>query len=151
MPLFYLVLVTCLVSSCVTVPNESANSVYQVRLSTHGNDVAFDTSLVEVPLKPVITLAFVNEADHDSEILHNIAVLRPGSESRVLDAFQKSDYDLELMKKHPDLIVISDELDPGETGTVSFSPDVPGDYPYVCLMPGHADLLGMKGILRVKP
>jgi uncharacterized cupredoxin-like copper-binding protein len=37
---------------------------------------------------------------------------------------------------------------PGETLTVTFTPDKPGDYRFICPMPGHVTM-GMSGTLHV--
>jgi uncharacterized cupredoxin-like copper-binding protein len=33
---------------------------------------------------------------------------------------------------------------------VTFKPAAAGDYVYICLMPGHGDMLGMRGVLTIK-
>ena len=40
-------------------------------------------------------------------------------------------------------------LNPGESDTITFKPSSPGKYMYVCLMPAHGDMLGMKGYLTI--
>ena len=125
----------------------------KVSLSTKGNDVAFDTESLQVPFGRTVKLLFQNEADKDSAILHNIAILKPGSTDKVLKAFEDGGYEVDKIKDHKSVLAITPTLDPGEKSQLTLDKKVlskPGFYPYVCLMPGHADMLGMKGILHVK-
>jgi len=125
-------------------------ALIDIRLSTKGNDIAFDQEAIQVPFSKTIKINFVNEAVMDSEILHNVAILRPGSYDSLMKELQASGYDIEKFRNHPNVIAMTKALDPGQSETLSFTPDKPGFYPYVCLMAGHGDMLGMKGILNVK-
>jgi azurin len=40
-------------------------------------------------------------------------------------------------------------LDHGQSEVISFTAPEPGDYPYVCTFPGHAQL--MRGVMKVVP
>ncbi len=120
-----------------------------IELSTKGNDIAFDQSAVQIKFNKSISLKFVNKAAADSHIGHNIAILKPDATDAVIEVLRKNNYDLAAIKDHPGILVISKNLNPGEADVVTFSPEKPGFYPYLCLMPGHSDILGMKGILNV--
>ncbi len=120
-----------------------------IELSTKGNDIAFDQTAVQIKYNKSISLKFVNKAAADSHIGHNIAILKPDATDAVIEVLRKNNYDLAAIKDHPGIIVISKTLNPGEADVVTFSPEKPGFYPYLCLMPGHSDILGMKGILNV--
>jgi uncharacterized cupredoxin-like copper-binding protein len=123
--------------------------IIDMKLSTKGNDIAFDQTALQVPLGKKINLRFINQADKDSEILHNVAILKPGRFDTVMKVLQKSGYDIEKIRKHPDVLAMTKALKPGTEEILEFSPTKAGFYPYVCLMPGHSDMLGMKGILNV--
>jgi len=120
-----------------------------IELSTKGNDIAFDQSAVQIQFKKSIGLKFVNKAAADSHIGHNIAILKPDATDGVIQELRKNNYDLAAIKNHPGILVISKTLNPGESDIITFSPEKPGFYPYLCLMPGDSDILGMKGILHV--
>lgn len=132
-------------------PQAFSDEVVTIELSTKGNDIAFDQEAVQIKFQKKMRLKFVNKAAHGSHIGHNIAILKPGTTDAVLKDLQKSNYDLNIMKGHPSVIVMSKTLNPGEEDVLEFSPEKPDFYPYLCLMPGHSDILGMKGILRVSP
>jgi azurin len=126
-----------------------ASDTVVIELSTKGNDIAFDQAAVQIKFKKTIGLKFVNKAAADSHIGHNIAILKPDATDAVIQELRKNNYDLAAIKNHPGILIISRTLNPGESDVVTFSPDKPGFYPYLCLMPGHSDILGMKGILHV--
>lgn len=120
-----------------------------IELSTKGNDIAFDQSAVQVKFQKSVSLKFVNKAAADSHIGHNVAILKPDATEAVIQELRKNNYDLAAIKNHPGILALSKTLNPGEADVVTFAPDKPGFYPYLCLMPGHSDILGMKGILNV--
>jgi azurin len=126
-----------------------ASDTVVIELSTKGNDIAFDQAAVQIKFKKTIGLKFVNKAAADSHIGHNIAILKPDATDAVIQDLRKNNYDLAAIKNHPGILIISKTLNPGESDVVTFSPDKPGFYPYLCLMPGHSDILGMKGILHI--
>ncbi|MBC7533721.1 MAG: hypothetical protein H7318_19310 [Oligoflexus sp.] len=120
-----------------------------VSLSTKGNDIAFDQTSIQIPFAETITLTFANQALKGSEILHNVAILKPGSLDKFLNALQLSGYDLDKIKNDPSILIMTEALPPGASQSVEFHPGEPGFYPFVCVMAGHADMLGMKGILNI--
>ena len=131
--------------------NDPESSVtVQVDLSTKGNNIEFDQKAIEVPFGKTVFLVFKNQANPDSQIDHNIIILKPGSEDRFIKDMQKVSYNLEKLKLDKDIVAFSKRISPGEETTVSFTPEKPGFYPYMCTMPGHGDILGMRGIMHVK-
>ena len=120
-------------------------------LTAHGEHIAFDQTRLEVPLAAKIRLTFDNQAPADSGILHNIVLLKPGTLDAVLGRARAAGYDLEKLRDDPDILGFSPTVPPGGRGELVFAPTGPGTYPYVCLMPGHGDLLGMRGELTVTP
>jgi len=136
---------------CMTATTPSfAEKALDIRLSTKGNDIAFDQAALQVPFAKTISLRFINEAAKDSEILHNVAILKPGTYDEVMKELQKNGYDIEKMRSNKNIIAMTKALEPGKEETITFSPGAPGFYPYVCLMAGHGDMLGMKGVLSIQ-
>ena len=144
-------LVASLLGASVAHAEEKSGAAQlQVRLSTKGNDIAFDQAAIQVPFGKKVQLKFSNEAAKGSEILHNVAILKPGTTDEVLKELQANGYDIAKMRTNKSVIVMTKALEPGAEETLEFLPSEPGFYPYICLMAGHADMLGMKGLLNVK-
>lgn len=147
-----LLLLTQAHETCYAEKTDKGSKIV-INLSSKGNDVAFDTGNIQVPHGRKVRLVFKNKAEPDSEILHNIAILKPGTEKEVLAFFEKHDYDYAKVKTHPSILAITPNLNPGEEAELLLTKDMlskPGYYPYICLVPGHADMLGMRGVLHVK-
>lgn len=122
----------------------------KVKLSTKGNNIEFDQKALEVPFGKKIHLVFDNHATADSQIDHNVIILKPGSEESFIADLQTAAYDLIKLKDHKALVAVSETISPGEETTVTFTPKEKGFFPYLCVMPGHGDILGMKGLMHVK-
>lgn len=133
-----------------TVSVVAKEAVIDVKLSTKGNDIAFDQTAIQVPFGKNIKINFVNEATKDSEILHNVAILKPGTADEVIAELQKNGYDLDKIRKNKSVLGMTKAIAPGASEALEFTPPSPGFYPFLCLMAGHADMLGMKGVLNVK-
>lgn len=136
-----------LLMSQTIIAGEKADA--ELKLSTKGDDIAFNKNMVQLKYRKTIRIKFTNEATKDSEILHDIAILKPGTRKKFMDEYVKTDYDRTKILKHPDILAFSNELKPGDSDIIEFKPKEPGAYPFVCLMAGHADMLGMHGILHI--
>jgi len=107
-------------------------------------------SLNEIETTPGTPVKIVFENTDDMP--HNLVVCKPGT-----DVVAMSNKQLEkpeeavkrnFLPEDPAVWLHSKQLGPHETEELSFTaPETPGDYPYVCTMPGHA--MSMKGMLRV--
>jgi azurin len=121
-----------------------------VKLSTTGNEVMFDQQRVELPFAKTVRLRYKNDAPLDSQISHNVAIIRPERVAAVMAILQEHDYDLTWIKGSPDILALTRVLNPGQQDVINFSPPSAGEYVYICLMPGHGDMLGMRGVLTIK-
>ncbi len=121
-----------------------------VKLSTTGNEVMFDQQRLELPFAKTVRVRYKNDAPLDSQITHNVAIIRPERVASVMSILQEHDYDLASVKGSPDILAITRVLNPGEEDVVIFKPPSAGEYVYICLMPGHGDMLGMRGVLAIK-
>jgi len=121
-----------------------------VKLSTTGNEVTFDQQRIDLPLAKLIRLRYKNDAPLDSQISHNVAIIRPERVDAVMAILQEHDYDLASLKGSADILAITKVLNPGQEDVVNFVPPAAGEYVYICLMPGHGDMLGMRGLLTIK-
>jgi len=121
-----------------------------VKLSTTGQEVMFDQQRLDLPFAKTIRLKYKNDAPLDSKISHNVAIIRPARVAAVIAVLQDHDYDLASVRGSADILALTRVLNPGEEDTVDFLPPETGEYVYICLMPGHGDMLGMRGILALK-
>lgn len=122
-----------------------------IRLTTQGNQIAFDQTEIKVQAGRRIRIRFINEAKPGSEILHDLAILKPGSLDGVILDLQKSLYDVSKMSLNSSILALTRTLAPGDEEVLEFQPTAAGVYPYICLMAGHSDMLGMKGQIVVGP
>jgi azurin len=150
---------TALLSLLVTAPQilaapKGRQSVVartiHVKLSTTGQEVMFDQQRLELPFAKTIRLKYKNDAPLDSQISHNVAIIRPERVATVMATLQDHDYDLKSVRDSADILALTRVLNPGQEDTIEFSPPEPCEYVYICLMPGHGDMLGMRGILALK-
>ena len=85
---------------------------------------------------------------------HNLVISEPGSfeivgEAADLLARDPKGAELEYVPQIPEVIIATTLVDPnGKTTIVFDAPDEPGEYPYVCTVPGHWRL--MNGIMIVE-
>jgi azurin len=88
---------------------------------------------------------------HSGTILtqsHNWVLVRPGTVEGVLTDGEEAGEDSNWLKKgDPRVIAATPLIGKGASVTIEFTAPVPGDYPYICTTPGHAD--DMNGILHV--
>lgn len=148
---FIFILPLVLLFSC---HNQNLETRVEINLSTMGNDIAFDQNAIQVPLGKPVSLIFRNKADHDSQIDHNVALIKMGREEEVFKIINDENYDFDEKNdpfKNSDLLIgYTKILAPQKMAIINFIPDKPGYYTYICLMPGHGNILKMKGILKVK-
>ena len=121
-----------------------------VVLSTRGDDISFDKQLIEVPSGRRLEITFKNEASERSAITHNTVVLLPGTETETFRRLHDVSFDLSQMAGDPGILALGTTLAPGDSETLSLRFPGPGSYPFVCLMPGHGDMMGMRGIIVVR-
>jgi uncharacterized cupredoxin-like copper-binding protein len=121
-----------------------------VSLKTTGHSIVFDQTELSAPFGTRLRLTYKNAAPVGSMINHDVAILRPGSDQKIIATLQEHDYQLDSIKDSKDVIGLTKTLKPGESDTIEFLPPARGDYVYICLMPGHGDVMGMRGTLRIK-
>ncbi len=144
----------CVTPSTSTETSSASKSVrLLVRLSTHGNDVSFDQQSLQVPASRPVRIEFRNDAEPDSGIYHNVAIVRPGHEEAIMEVLDKADFDFmhvhDAFANSEHILATTRTISPGGSDTIEFEPD-PGIYMYLCLIPGHGNVLGMKGYLMAR-
>ena len=121
----------------------------KLSLATQHGRMRFDPEELVVAPGAKVTLVFQNT----DEMQHNWVLCKPVPGITLIVAQKAWALGAQAMQKQfvPDdeaILLHSRILNPQETETVIFTaPDKPGDYPFVCTMPGHA--FSMKGTLHV--
>ena len=110
----------------------------------------FNTDRIEAKAGEKIVFVFPN--DDSSGMMHNLAIITPGSRQTVLDAAVAMG--AEGLKKNfipeiPELLASTPQVAQGMKYTLYFAvPEEPGDYHFICTYPGHG--LIMQGIFAVQ-
>ncbi|MFT5470891.1 MAG: azurin [Verrucomicrobiales bacterium] len=153
----FLILSTLLSVACVASaepPEWSGSPDYSIEIKTLLGQMKYNIPEFEVEPGARIKLTLNN----DDDLQHNLIVL--GVDPKDKDGFQFAtevwllgEKGLELGWVPPDskrVIAASKLLDPHAKEDIYFQlPEVPGDYPFVCTVPGHT--LTMKGKIKVRP
>jgi azurin len=116
------------------------------------NPMAFNKKEIKVKAGQPVELTFTNTGS-SAPLPHNVMVGRAGSKDSMMAASMVAMADPAGFSKGykldtPDLIAFTRLLNAGESETITFTPDVPGDYPFVCSFPGHASM--MNGIIKAE-
>jgi uncharacterized cupredoxin-like copper-binding protein len=121
-----------------------------IKLSTTGEQVSFDQLKIVAKAKKKFRLSYRNDAPVGSQITHNVAIIPAKRVKAILTILQENSYELAKIKDSPDVLGMTRTLEPGDTDTIELTIDQPGEFVYICLMPGHGDMMGMRGRLVVK-
>lgn len=108
----------------------------------------FDKTLIEVSAGSKVRLNFNNYDD----MMHNFVIVKPGKAGETGEIAMKMGVEGQNKGWVPDTDLIlfhTGLMQPYKDETIYFTaPSEPGDYMFVCTVPGHAN--SMQGILRVK-
>ncbi len=114
----------------------------------HGK-LRYDVELFHVKPGSEVKLV-LNNTD---EMQHNLIICAPGA-NVTMKVAQKAwalgadALDQQYVPDMPEVLFFTKIVNPGQQDSITFkAPETPGDYPYVCTLPGHA--FTMKGIMRV--
>ena len=125
----------------------SAEAAVEIQLETVGETMAYDKTTLTVPTGKKIHLTLKNNG-HNALMPHNWVLVHTGTEAAVaLAGVDKKDDG--YMVEGPDLLAHTPLVLPQQSGDVTFTAPAPGDYPYICTVPGHYML--MKGVMTVTP
>lgn len=116
------------------------------------NPMAFNKKEFKVKAGQPVELTFSNTGAA-APLPHNVMVGKAGSKDALMAAAGVVMTDPAGMTKGykidtPALIAHTKLLNVGESETIKFTPDTPGDYPYLCSFPGHAVM--MNGIIKAE-
>jgi azurin len=110
----------------------------------------FNTARIEAQAGEKVIFVFPN--DDSSGMVHNLAIITPGSRETVLDAavaMGAAGLKKNFIPEIPELLDSTPQVAQGMKYTLYFSvPEEPGDYHFICTYPGHG--LIMQGIFAVQ-
>jgi len=126
-----------------------AKQTVVIELGSKGDEIAFDKTALSAPAGSRITIKFKNNANPNSGMLHNVVVVKPGTQDGVAAEGIAAGEALNYVKKDDArVLAMTKVIKGGESVEVSFDAPAPGDYPVICTFPGHYVL--MKAVLTVK-
>ena len=114
------------------------------------NVMQFDMEEIRVQAGQTIRIDFTNTDNME----HNLLIINPGSlqeVGRLADQMitAPDGRDRLYVPDSPDILAFTPLLDPGESYQLVFNvPDEPGEYPFVCTIPGHWRI--MNGVMIVE-
>lgn len=114
-------------------------------LTVTARDIEFGTDRIEVAAGVPVVLTLQNEGalDHDFSIVH---IPLSGEVIGAEEAEEMEGHDMSMDAEELDVHVSAAA---GESATITFTPSEPGEYEYVCTVPGHEES-GMGGTLVVQ-
>lgn len=141
------------VAAPAPAPSPSASAApaphIEIQLASVANTMAFDKTKLSVPTGAEVHLILKNNATM-ATLPHNWALVKPGTEASVAAAGLKLGEPAGYIDvRDKNMLVHTPLAKPGETVDVMFTAPDPGNYPYICTVPGH--YMMMKGVLTVTP
>ncbi len=106
----------------------------------------YNTTLVTVKAGAKIKWTLSNNDD----MPHNLVIVKPGMANAVGDAAMNlglKGQEMNYIPKTPNVLFHTRLTGPGASDTIYFIAPAPGDYTFLCTVPGHAQV--MRGVLRV--
>lgn len=121
-----------------------------LEVGTESQYPQFTQNELSVKTNEIVSLRFVNQSLPQLRQSHAWVLVKPGTEGKVAWAAQQTGLQNDFIPESPDIIARTDLIPPGESETIVFrAPQDPGDYPYICVFPGHSE--SMHGVLKVQP
>jgi azurin len=117
-----------------------------ITVETVGNQMAYDTPLIEAKPGSTIRLIFKNNATIEV-MKHNIVILNdPVAIDRVGEAALTAE---NYIPNDPAIVAYTPIVEPGEEVSITITlPESVGTYPFICTYPGHYKV--MQGQIIIK-
>ena len=128
---------------------EAEVAVQKITLTPIANVMKFEQATLTAKTGAPIELTFNNT----DVLMHNVLILKPGTKDAVGALADASIADPDGMAKgyipeSTDILAHTKLLMAGQSETIKFTLDTPGEYPYICTFPGHWRI--MQGVLTVE-
>lgn len=131
-----------------------ATFAHAAQLEITGDDtMRFNLATLETTAGQETTLVFKNEGKLPKAAMgHNFVLLKPGTDVATFGnaaiAAAANEYIPTAAELAAQVVAHTKMLGPGESDTITFTVQEPGEYPYICSFPGHWAI--MRGVLHVK-
>ena len=131
-----------------TLKGKGAPATIKLKVIEH--EMKFDQKLFTVKPGQKVTIQFTNP----DFMQHNLLIIKPGTLEKVgnaadLLAREANAIALNYVPKMPEVMHATELVSPEGNATLVFiAPDKPGDYPFLCTVPGHWRI--MNGIMKVQ-
>ena len=109
------------------------------------NPMAYNKKSFTVKAGQLVKLTFSNTGGA-APLPHNVVIGKAGSKDALMAAATVIMTDPQGMAKNyvpadPNIVAATKLVQAGQSETVSFTPSTPGDYPFMCMFPGHAIMM----------
>ncbi len=131
-----------------TAASAAAVQKVEIAISAVANTMAYDKTRLTVPTGAVVHLTLKNPATM-ATLPHNWALVAPGTQAKVAAEGLAKAPDAGYIVEGENVLAHTPLAPPGGTAEVTFTAPAPGNYPYICTVPGH--YMMMKGTLTVTP
>lgn len=137
-------------TSTAPAPTASAPApTVELEITSVGDTMTFDKAKLTAPAKSQVHLVFKNNAKLEA-LPHNWVLVHEKSEAKVAADGLAMGVDAGYIPTSDDVLAATPLTPPMKQSEITFTaPKYPGDYPYICTVPGH--YLSMKGVLTVTP
>jgi len=127
---------------------DASKATATLEIGSDGDAMAFDKKELSAKPGEIVKLTFKNNSK-SSALQHNWVLTQPGKESEVDQAGIAAGAEKGWIPAgHPAIIAHTKLVDPGQSDTIVFRTPAAGDYPFICIFPGHS--AAMRGTLHVK-
>lgn len=129
---------------------ENSKGAVIIKMGVIPHEMKFDKQTFTVKAGQQVTLDFENK----DFMQHNFVLAMPGTMEKVGKAADELARDPKGMEqnfipKMPEIIIATKLINPeGNESLVFTAPNKPGDYPYICTVPGHWRI--MNGVMKVE-
>ncbi|MDQ8201800.1 azurin [Pelagicoccus sp. SDUM812003] len=137
---------------CILASTTFAYAAKEVTVNAD-DTMRFDVSQIEASAGEPLTIVLHNVGKLPKAAMgHNLVILKPGTDVAAFGnaavGAAGNEYIPQEAPHASSVLAHTKLLGPGETDTVTYTFDSPGEYPFICSFPGHWAL--MKGTIVVK-